>query len=267
MVTLASYPVAPATTPRQGTLLDAATVTDGIAWLNEGDDLFESYNAMTFGASPEFCAPNVKDFDNNIGWVDGFRFGAYGGVQCRAVGLDRDKMLSEVRRVFETGESTAVERAFMDIRFRARTDYWAAPTDITPAGGAVKPAVGVALLEGYFSSVYVGQPTLHLPIAITSLLLGVNGLDDDSAGLHTRLGSKVAAGAGYDFPNEGPDGAAAPAGERWLYATGEVLVRRGPVEVRQAIDHTNNDVYVLAERAYIGASDGPVVAVRVKVES
>lgn len=267
MVTTATYPVAPATTKLDGTLLDAATVSEQFAWLGEGDDLFDSYNCMSFQASPEFCAPNTKDFDNVIGWQSGFRFGAYGGVTCRSVGLDRAHMLSEVERVFAAGESTAVERALMDIRFTERTDYWDAPVDITPVAGAVKPAVGVSMLEGYASSVYVGAPTLHMPRTIASLILGVDGAVLEGSVLRTKLGSKIAAGAGYDFPNTGPTGSAAATGEKWLYATGEVVVLRGQAEIRQAIDMEDNEVYVLAERPYIAAVDCFTAAIRVTVNS
>lgn len=268
MVTTATYPVAPAVTPLEGTLLDAANVSDDFAWL-DGSGLFESYNCMRFEASAEFCAPNTKTFDQGSVWQDGFRFAAYGGVVCKAIGLDQANMEREVQRVFTAGESTAVERALMETRFRDDTDpanRWDAPIDLTPTGGAVKPAVGLSLLEGYAASVYVGAPTLHVPRTIASLLIGVDGISLGNRQLRTKLGSKIAAGAGYDFPNLGPTGVEAAAGEKWLYATGEVVVGRGPAIVRQVMAHDTNDVFVLAERGYIAAVDCFTAAVRVRVE-
>lgn len=267
MVTLASYPVAPAVTPRSGTLLDAANVGEGMAWL-DGNDLFESFNCMEFGSAAEFCAPNTKTFDNTLNWVDGIRFAAYGGVQCRAVGLDQDALDTQVSRAFEAGESTAIERALMEQRFRADADpaaRWGAATDITPGAAAVDPKVGLALLEGYAASVYVGQPTLHVPRSIAAIVAASDGIVEEGSSLRTKLGAKVAAGAGYDYPNTGPTGAEAAAGEKWLYATGEVVIQRGSAEIRQAVDMTNNDVYVLAERPYIAAVDCFAAAVRVTV--
>lgn len=267
MVTTATYPVAPTVTPLEGTLLDAATVTNDFAWL-DGNDLFESYNCMKFEQSAEFCAPNTKVFDQGAGWQDGIRFAAYGGVQCKAIGLDQPYMLSEVERVFQAGESTAVERALMAQRFRVDTETtprWDAPVDLTPVAGAVKPAVGVAILEGYAANEYVGAPTLHMPRVIGSLLLGADGVALENRVLRTKLGSKIAAGAGYDYDNYGPDGSAAPVGEKWLYATGEVVVGRGPAIVRQVMAHEDNDVFVLAERGYIAAVDCFTAAVRVQV--
>lgn len=261
---IVSYPVAPAITSFTSSLLDVAAVTDNFAWL-DGADLFDSYNCMKFQATANFCAPSVKTFSNVAGWQQGFRFAAYGGVKCSTVGLDMARQESEVRRVFEAGESTAVERAMMATRFKANGTLWGAPVDITPAGGAVKPAVGVALLEGFGGDNYVGMPTIHMPRTIGSLLMGVQGAAFDGTVLQTKLGSKIAVGVGYDFPNNGPTGAAAPTGEKWIYATGEVVIGRSDVIVQQVVDPQNNDVYVLAERGYIAAVDCFAAAVRVQV--
>lgn len=267
-VTQVSYPVAPTTTPLNGTLLSAATVQEGMNWL-DGRALFDSYNCMKFQAEAEWCAPNNKNFDQAAVWQEGFRFAAYGGVSCKAVGLDQGRMQSEVERVFKAGESTAVERALMKQRFVAETvdDLWDAPTDITPGGTAVSPAVGLALLEGFAADSYVGSPTIHIPVTIASLLSGNERIKVDGDRMWTRLGSKVAAGAGYDYPNTSPTGAAAAAGERWLYATGEVFVARSEAVIRQVIAQEDNDVFVLAERGYIAAVDCFAAAVKVTVQA
>jgi len=262
----AQYPTLPAVEKHTGTLLDTATVTDGITWL-DGADLFQSFNCMKFTGEAIHCAPSAKEFDEAGGWVNGFQFAAYGGVQCKAIGLDQAEFEAEVERVFSLGESTAVERALMSVRFLANEDdLWEAPVDITPDSGAVKPGVGVALLEGFAANEYVGQPTLHMPRTIASLLLGVDGVEAKDGVLRTKLGAKIAAGTGYDFPNLSPTGVEATAGEKWLYATGSVWIGRGPLEVRQAMAHTDNDVFVLAERPYIAAVDCFAAAIRVTVE-
>jgi hypothetical protein len=274
-VTQVAYPTAPPTEPRRGTLLDVATVSDsGIRWL-DGNDLFDSYNCMKFQAEADFCAPNVKDFDQAAVWQNGWRFAVYGGVQCKAVGLDMDRMQDEVRRVFEAGESVGVEKALMRTRFRqgedrdpdaVGTDFaWDAPVDITPAGGAVSAQAGLAIIEGHAAANYVGMPIIHAPVTVASALTLNAVIEFDGNVLKTALGSRVAAGAGYDWPNLGPDGAEAPAGEKWLYATGGVLINKGSLEIRQAIAFEDNDVFVLAERGYIAAVDCYVAAVRVKV--
>jgi hypothetical protein len=266
MVTTITYPSAPTLTKRNGTLLDAATVVDsGTSWLSDNEALFESFNCMDFGSSAVWCGPNAKTFSNSPGWSPGFRFAAYGGVTCRSVGFDQSSAESGTRAAFEVGESTAVERALMKTRFVALAGKWAVPTDITPAGGAVSVQAGIGLLEGYAGTKYAGAPTLHLPRVVVPMLNGTNSLSLEGGTLVTQLGSKVAAGAGYDFPNTGPTGAAAAAGERWLYATGEVLILRDDLVVQQELNRSTNDVVVLAERMYFAVVDCFTAAVKVKV--
>lgn len=266
-VTTVRYPIAPTTTPLTGRLLDAATVTDDYQWL-DGADLFDSYNCMKFRSEPLFCAPNSKTFDQTASWQDGVQFGAYGGAVCKAPGLDQNRMQSEVARVFANGESTAVERGLMKYRFIAGSGstWGSAPVDLTPAAGAQDVSVAVALLEGYAADNYVGTPTLHMPRVIASLAtFRGQGIIQVGTTLYTKLGSKIAAGAGYDYPNTGPTGAAAPANEKWIYATGEVFVGRSKMEVHPGFAQGTNEVFVLAERAYIVAVDCFTAAIRVKV--
>lgn len=265
MMAVVSYPMAPTTTRLRGTLLDTATVTNDFAGL-DGEALFDSYNCMKFRSDAPFCAPNAKTFTQSPAWQDGWRFGVYGGVVCKSIGLDMDRMVSEVTRVFDAGESTGVERAFMSTRFRVSAGNWVVPPDITPTPGtAVSPVVGLALLEGYAADNYVGVPTLHVPRTIASILNGSNRMVWDGDVLMTTMGSKVAAGAGYDYPNTSPTGVAAPAGTRWLYSTGEVFVGRSEVIIRQAFEQSTNEVFVLGERAYIAAADCFSAAVLVTV--
>lgn len=266
-----NYPAAPVAVKRKATLLDTVTVETGIENL-DGLALFESHNSLTFGAEAEFCAPNAKDLTQASEWVDGFRFAAYGGLTCKPIGTDASSLASKARAAFEQSESTAVEAALMKYRFvenlagAGLPGEWSAPTDLTPTGGAVSPTKGVALLEGFAAREYIGLGTLHVPVTAASLLLVDSGLMWEGDRLYTALGSKVVAGAGYDLPNTGPTGVAAAAGERWMYITGEVLIRQGrEVIVRDAFDEVNNDHVVLAERGYVVAVDGFAAAVRVTV--
>jgi hypothetical protein len=137
--------------------------------------------------------------------------------------------------------------------------------DITPAGGAVSPVVGVALLEGFMADTYIGVPTLHMPRTIASIFAGSDRIVEVGSEFLTKMGSKVAAGAGYDFPNNGPTGAAAAVGEKWLYATGEVLVVPGDMVEAEAPAMVENDYLLMAERPYMAALDCSTVAVRVTV--
>lgn len=274
MVTKVALPTQPSVTPRRGTLLDAATVVNDFVWIDGVEPLWLSYNALKFQQSATFCGPNSKDLDQQAAWTSGFRFAVYGGLTCQAIGLDQSEMESSAVEAFDSGETVGVERALMETRFVADSevyagdplDRWDAPADITPAGGAVSVKVGIAMLESWIANNYVGMGTLHIPMTVASLILGVDGAVFEGDVLRTKLGSKIAAGAGYDYPNTGPTGAAAAAGEAWLYVSGEVLVGKGETIPKKAHDYSTNDVFMLVERAYIVAVDGPVAAIRVKVE-
>src|SRR5262245_47665824 len=237
----ASYPVAPSISERPHSLLDVATVREGMAWL-DGSDLFNSVNCFRFGATGGICGASDLDIDTLVGqqWVDGFAFSGYGGMTCRLVGTDEAEIRAQVESVYRSGESAAVEAGFLATRFvvgevpSGETDpLWPAPEAVTTA--AVDPMVAVALLEAYAAQHYVGVPTLHLPFSVASLLAQRNALEVAGGQLRTRLGSKVAAGAGYE-DSAGPDGVAAPAGTKWAYATGEVLVLRGELAVTPVFD-------------------------------
>lgn len=275
MVVRVALPTRPSVEKRKGSLLDAATVVPEFAGVDGIEAFWQSYNSLKFQSRANFCAVSNKDFDQTADWTGGFRFAVYGGVSCKAIGLDQNDMRSEVERVFSLGESTGIERALMEFRFVADAelapdatplDRWDAPTDITPAGGAVSPKVGIAMLEGWMGDNYVPVPTLHVPLTIASLILGVDGAVFTGNQMSTKFGSKIAAGVGYDFPNTSPTGVAAPAGEKWLYASGEVVIGKSDLMVKQSLATDNNDVLALGERGYIAAVDGPTVAVRVKVE-
>jgi hypothetical protein len=268
-LTRAAYPVAPPAMQRESTLLDVAHGESGSFDLHDGNGLYDSFHCMQFGQAADFCAPNVKDLDEQAPmWVDGIRFAAYGGVGCKAVGLDMKRMESEVARVFALGESAAVEQALMVQRFRDDTspdNRWDPAVDLTPAGGAVSPKAGLAYLEDYAATVYVGTPVIHVPIAIGSLLLA--DVAEMQAGIvRSKLGSKIAVGAGYSMTNTSPAGVAAPAGEKWVYASGEVTYMNSEAIRHLAFEQTNNEVVVLAERAYIAAVECFTAAIRVKVE-
>lgn len=268
-LTRAKYPEAPVATPWRGSLLAAANVGDGIEWL-EGPDLYETYNGMDFGSEAPFCVQAAKTITSTSDWVDGFQFAAYGGVRCQRIGLDLDNMRDGLRKAFDAGESKAVEAALMKYRFQAEggtPELWPAATDLTPVGGAVSAVNGLALLEGHAAANYVGVPTIHVPISVGTLLASSDVIQFEGDTLKTKMGSKVAAGAGYESPNTSPAGAAAPAGERWIYASGEVTVRRGDLIFRDEMDPEQNEVLALVERPYVIAAETFTAAVRVKVEN
>ena len=206
-----------------------------------------------------------KTFTETTSWQDGIRFGVYYGLTCKSVGFDIEQSTSDAVRVFLANESVGVERALMNTRFRVNGSVWAAATDLTPAGGAVDPKVGLAILEGHASVNYAGVPTIHAARSIGSLLLTSAAVERTGNTIVSKQGSKVASGGGYEEPNTSPAGVAAPAGEKWMYASGEVALARGSVFSEPQIDRSTNEVKILVERLYVAAVDCYTAAVRVKV--
>lgn len=204
-----------------------------------------------------------KTFEG-LAWQDGFRFNAYAGLVCKGVGYNSSEGESEAVRVFDENESVALERALMVQRFVVGSS-WAAPTDLTPAGGAVQPEVGLAILEGHASWNYAGVPTIHTPRSIGSLLMTRLAIESNGSAYVSKQGSLVASGGGYENPNQGPTGAAPTAGEKWMYASGGVVVARGETIVQSQMDRSTNEIFTLVERAYVAGVDCYASAVRVKV--
>lgn len=191
--------------------------------------------------------------------LDGFTFVTQGGLTCGPYGFTLEKGEAALRRAYELRESKGVERAFVKKAFTDAVDL----TD----GDAVDPMLAVALLEGYAGSAYAGAPFLHVSRTIGSLLLQCEAIAMESDRAHTRLGAKVAIGAGYEYPSLGPDGLPAPAGEQWVYATGGVHIARGELLLSEASDVVHNDFTIQGERAYVGAIDCFSAAIRVKVRA
>jgi hypothetical protein len=192
-------------------------------------------------------------------YVDGARFSVYGGVECKAIGYDREMTAADLATAFSAMESNGVESAFMDYIFTGAVD-------LTPAGGAVDVTLGVALLEEYAAMHYAGRATVHLTRALGTLLTTWQMIALSGDVLYTRQGNKVASGGGYSANNKSPAGASPAAGEAWGYVTGAVTVRRNAlVQVPPQIETSTNKVRTLVERLYVADADCFKAAIRMKV--
>lgn len=132
-------------------------------------------------------------------------------------------------------------------------------TDVT-AGNAVKPLIGLALLEQAFADGGPGiQGTVHMsPLVgemLTKHLKCVDGV------LYTKSGNKVAIGSGYT--GVGPGNATDPDSPfvHWMYITGQVTVVLGTEELvttsaAQAVNVRNNEATYAAERPAAVYTDG-----------
>lgn len=253
----------PTTTPLKSSVLDHATVVTNereFGLINDAG-LYPSYNCIETLTPTALCADPTQDKEfNEAGWQPGLTFAVYGGVKCKALGLDREDQKRELARVFALNEGKGIEQVLLYNRFVAtdsdqmddlgQPQMWDDPVDLTP-GTDITLATALALLEGYAARVYAGVPTIHMPRAAASLLNERIVWAGDLA--FTRSGSKVAFGGGYD------DETMLASGEWDLYATGEVYVERSSIVDVQtyelsganaADDIDSNTVLGLVERMF-----------------
>ena len=268
----------PTPDPLRSSILDHASVVENVErfGLRNNEGMWPSYNALTTLNLVSTCPQPFEGFKtfDTAEWVTAFEFALYRGVQCLAVGLDKDDQKSEARRVFEASEGKSVEALLRETRFApvdsSEDITWDDPTVLTvPDGTPLAYAVG--LLEGHAAKVYAGVPTLHMPRAAVVVLMGAGVVVERDGLFYTKTGAKVAAGGGYDEDIE--------TGDWTLYATGEVYVETSDIIHEQQMvlpgdgsglgsdenGLSDNTVITLVERAYRVAVDGFVASVTVSV--
>lgn len=183
-------------------------------------------------------------------WVDGAPFSLYHLFKCAPIGSGGEQaFMDRARTALRLGEQRALERVTGRL-LAADTDG----VDLTPTPGTAVPLVeGLSILEGWAGSNYGGVPVIHAPRTAASVL--GHRLERVSGHLETKQGAFYASGGGYDRLT-GPDGgAAADAGEAWLYVTGQVVIHRAPnTEVGPIMDSAAggrlNEWAALVERLY-----------------
>lgn len=261
---------APALTPWPMSLLDIADVetVQGIGWLRgaTGAGRYMSMAAAvpSIGA---FC--DVQSYPRNgpdvVGSVE---FSVNAALECSALGFASDAD-AWTRDIWDKVESVGVEMGLManilsSIAFGTNvTSHYATITSAQQA---------LAVLEAEASVRYNGVPTLHFPIPVVSLLLSGNYLDKQADGSYlSRLGSKIVAGRGYLTPTAqslvfNGAGGAESQGKYWVYATGEVEVKKSEPTFHGGIltgDASDNTYTSLAQADYSVTVDSLCVALRV----
>lgn len=198
--------------------------------------------------------------------VEAEPFVVYGRAKCGVMaGATLEQARAKARANLLRGEAYTVERTFMEGTFGQSPSLQDA-TDVSPAAGTLNPVGAMATLEAWLSETYLGVGVIHVPPAMVPYLCRYGLLERRGEQWVTcGLGTRVAIGAGYTA-NIGPDGTEAPAGEAWLYATGQVVIYRSDVMVspddQWGVNHRTNDVDVIAERVYALGYECSAVAVR-----
>ncbi|QPL14047.1 membrane protein [Streptomyces phage TurkishDelight] len=189
----------------------------------------------------------------------------YAGSECSTLGWTHEEAVAHARATMDLGEQHGLEAAFWNSRLT--TDV----VDLTPPDGPLTVAQGVALLEGCLAEAYGGVGVLHVPAGAAALLGCCNLLHEDPAtgSLRTLAGNCAVIGAGYSAMNTGPGGIPAEPGTTWLYITGPVHIRRGPLDVipnrSASVNIRTNDRRILLERTYVVGTTCTVCAVQVVV--
>jgi hypothetical protein len=198
--------------------------------------------------------------------IEGIPFVVVGGYICKATSRPVDEAEERARLALIGGEERATEQALMGAAVGNAPAFPDADV-LTP--GAVSLVEAFALLEEATGLAYHSSGVIHLPRSLAPHAHREVLIERYGQRLETIVGTSVAAGAGYDVDNVGPDGTPADEGQRWVYATGAVTIRRGPIFLQpdreHYLDKANNDLVILAQRDYLVTFSGPVFAALVEV--
>lgn len=202
-------------------------------------------------------------------------FTAYAGVECSTFGIGFEEAQTRAMEQLRMGEQQALE-SFFGTRALAGM---ALGNDLTPGTGAVHVVSAIGILEDWLAANFGGTGLLHVPVRVASLL-SANHLvpfTSDESCPSTLAGNGVVIGAGYSAltgPYTAPQvpGAAAPAGEAWLYITPPVRIRRDAPSLAlnaewQGVNTVINDRRAMAESTFVAeVSCCVAAAIRVSLD-
>lgn len=183
--------------------------------------------------------------------VEGDAFMVFAIHTCRAVG-ETERAQESARAKLDSGDYIAIEEAVAATMLDSASD-------LTPVvGTGVSPTAALGILEQYAASNYPAQPVVHTPRVIGTHLAAAGAIDRFSGRLESKQGALVASYSGLPPAGQqvGPGDTVAGAGERWMWVTGLVAVRRGPASVSDVIHQQRagaytNQIYVLAQRPVV----------------
>lgn len=236
---------APTLRPWPKGILNVATVTDVDA---NDRGLF---SGTTFEQPPSFTKPTDvdfadyadcirtadKEFEDGIDYSNSFQFTGYRAMKCRTVGSgSTDEWTERVERHF-----TALEEAYVGDKVRAYLQ--GIGEGVTPvfsdAGDGLSPREAAALLFGF----YLAQP----PMILTGVTAGFSLNERDSV---EKSGGVLVASPGF--------GTVGSRTQR-MFATSDIIIRRGPLITHIVPDLDVNEVYALTERQYSISHVGQVI--------
>lgn len=181
-------------------------------------------------------------------------------------GINGEDRFKKVKLELECVTQKALEREFWEglaaqEESTAAVNFYLRKTGeaTVPSAGAFKPENALMLLEQAISESPVGESgVIHMTRDVASILgsriIYLKPEGDTPGRAMTRLGTPVVIGSGYT--GNGPEGetyAAASATNKWMFATSQVNVHLGKIEVvnenlAQGADVTINDMRIKAFR-------------------
>lgn len=269
-------PAPRAAPPAQG-LLVAADVVDHDA----GDERW--VNGLSF--SPENCSTgeawaatcgqvgNAKGTGHNHPAARTFEpFAVIARDTCGTFGWQAAEYEARARRTLARVEAWRIENEFWTGTLIPTNYRLAAPASAI-AGQGLGRGLALAALEQSIADGAVGLGMIHARVGLVSLWWGDGLLRYDGNRIRTALGTLIVAGQGY--AGTGPAGQVPANATEWAYATGPLIVHRGPVVISpdaadeterlaQASDKVNNIVEFRAER-FAGVAWAGCLAAAVEV--
>ena len=193
--------------------------------------------------------------------VHALPFAVYGSFHCTLPGYRVSDAQERAREHLLSGEQKAAEYAVWT-GSQGNTPYLASP-DAVDLGTVDCSSALFSLITEFTDTEVAGTPVVHMPRSMIPWI--TFHLYRDSGKLLTTQGNPVVAGAGYTEANVGPGGDPAPEGSWWVYVTGPVKIRRGPVDMvpttgAQGFNTRTNNITALAERSFVIGWDCPVGA-------
>lgn len=235
------------------------------------------YNVNTYpaGQTENNGAGGTKTLDTPYGLNTAFPFAVYAGIACGSIGYTPQEFEDRTNRAFELAEQRGAESALwtgaggmqpgLNNAAGTRDGITAVEATALNSGTATNLTDGLGLLEDWLALNYAGQGFIHgrrYMANLASKYRQVKYRQTDGA-LITPLGSRWIFGGGYD--GTGPAAVAPATGNQWIYATGQVFISRGTLDMpalfEESIQRTTNELFMVVERPYLIGVDGPTAAV------
>ncbi len=191
----------------------------------------------------------VKDDESEMLTTRFDAFVVYKAVTCSAFGMgDPEELFNRAEKVLDAIVSAGVEKGLAEgVDSSANPFFGDTNVDILNSGTAVKPSIGLSLLEEAIGTT-CRQGMIHLTPAVLAGLQPwpTTGIERES--LVSVNGTPIVSGMGYQDVTT-TDLSAPDTTEDWVFATGPVKVYLGPVRLDSVKENLDREINLLTFRA------------------